>query len=221
MRPRLARFSGGHRTRRQFEKLRCASNTGRCRWVIQNSQLIEHRGLIPKKMLAGMGSTFRAIGQSPRRNALVSEIRRDCKGFHRCAQGAYPSGRRHKLSVSGFGRLRSCAAAVLEWYSRRARSDWALGQDPGQNLWQKVRKEVAVPLQAGEPRRRAETTRPSWRAGIASDCLRARRASPRLIYQRTCGCFRSVVRRKRPLMTYLSRLMRADFYLFRQSARSI
>ena len=27
-----------------------------------------------------MGSTFRAIGQSPTRNALVSEIRRDCKG---------------------------------------------------------------------------------------------------------------------------------------------
>ena len=53
-RPTLAaRFSGGHRTRRQFEKLRGASNTARCRWVIQNSQLIEHRGLIPKKMLAG------------------------------------------------------------------------------------------------------------------------------------------------------------------------
>ena len=28
-----------------------------------------------------MGSTFRAIGQSPTRNALVSEIRRDCKGL--------------------------------------------------------------------------------------------------------------------------------------------
>ena len=28
-----------------------------------------------------MGSTFRAIGQSPTRNALVSEIRRDCKAF--------------------------------------------------------------------------------------------------------------------------------------------
>ena len=27
-----------------------------------------------------MGSTFRAIGQSPTRNALVSEIRRDCRG---------------------------------------------------------------------------------------------------------------------------------------------
>jgi hypothetical protein len=26
------------------------------------------------------GSTFRAIGQSPMRNALMSEIRRDCKG---------------------------------------------------------------------------------------------------------------------------------------------
>jgi hypothetical protein len=30
-----------------------------------------------------MGSTFRAIGQSPARNALVSEIRRDCKGSRR------------------------------------------------------------------------------------------------------------------------------------------
>ena len=28
-----------------------------------------------------MGSTFRAIGQSPTRNALVSDIRRDCKGL--------------------------------------------------------------------------------------------------------------------------------------------
>jgi hypothetical protein len=28
-----------------------------------------------------MGSAFRAIGQSPTRNALVSEIRRDCKGL--------------------------------------------------------------------------------------------------------------------------------------------
>ena len=26
-----------------------------------------------------MGSTFRAIGQSPTRNALVNEIRRDCR----------------------------------------------------------------------------------------------------------------------------------------------
>ena len=31
-----------------------------------------------------MGSTFRAIGQSPTRNALVSEIRRDCKGLPDC-----------------------------------------------------------------------------------------------------------------------------------------
>src|ERR1700739_4864854 len=53
MRPRPACSSGGPRTRRQFEKLCCASNPGPCRWVIQNSQLIEHRGLIPKKMLAG------------------------------------------------------------------------------------------------------------------------------------------------------------------------
>ena len=28
-----------------------------------------------------MGSAFRAIGQSPTRNALVSEIRRDCQGL--------------------------------------------------------------------------------------------------------------------------------------------
>src|SRR5260370_17602123 len=28
-----------------------------------------------------MGSAFRGIGQSPTRNALVSEIRRDCKGL--------------------------------------------------------------------------------------------------------------------------------------------
>jgi hypothetical protein len=41
-----------------------------------------------------MGSTFRAIGQSPTRNALVSEIRRDCKelwaaGVLRIAFGTY------------------------------------------------------------------------------------------------------------------------------------
>jgi hypothetical protein len=37
--------------------------------------------LMAEFSIFSMGSTFRAIGQSQTRNALLSETRRDCKGF--------------------------------------------------------------------------------------------------------------------------------------------
>ena len=74
------------------------TSRSRC-WEYRNSQGArldtnfrpQNYGAVGKTLLAttmmaeffyfSMGSTFRPIGQSPTRNALVSEIRRDCKGL--------------------------------------------------------------------------------------------------------------------------------------------
>ena len=74
-----------------------------------------------------MGSTFRAIGQSPTRNALVSEIRRDCKGVPesraRCAA--------KWLQLHHCSRCRPTGASVLMKHAslRRAIREIWFGRD--------------------------------------------------------------------------------------------